>query len=387
MAISEQREFEVQVGGRAIVPRSIYDPIYRSFLDLRKKTIFDSPNATPLGYSSFPRCPAFRDVAGTLIGMTVDGEAIVLWSDGASHGDSDRVLLALVDPVTLAVQSSILREGSGALTPSILNGKLALGQNLLMARFLLQQPSGGGAVTGTVMPIQSYVVSGAGATSRPISPWSRPKLLASGEWVRMGYQTDTADSPAVLLTSLDNQKTWAFKSTVAYNAAKRFRESDVVEVSPGNLLAWVSELDPTDATRPIWWRESTDSGATWGALTLYSDISGVQPQLDLLVNGMVQGMVADRDGTSGLSRAGMPIDNTRNKTGIAHFISLDGSATDFRYRTMLAQFLGTDGGQAATVEYAPGEMFFMHYGVRRADELSRVVAGRFTLEKLHEGYV
>lgn len=392
ITISEQREFELQFSGRSLMPREIYNGTFRSLIDLRTKTVFDSPDATPLRYSAFPRCPAFRDVTGTLIGMTVDGLAIIMWSDGVAHGDSDRVMLALVNPVTLATEVSVLRVGGGALTPTILTGKLALGQNILMARFLIKQPVDGSAPVGSVLPIQSYVIDGPG-DSRPISPWSRPKKFSDGNWYRAGFQTNATDSPAVVLQSTDNQETWDYLSTIAYDGAtpRRFNEADIVETSTGNVLAWIGEVDPAGLTRPIWYNTSADLCATWGTATLYTAgtygiISGNQPQLDLLVDGKIQGMLADREGTSGLSNIGMPIDNTRNRTGIAHFLSLDGSATDFRYRTMMLPFRGSDGGQPAPVEFDDGEMFFASYGVRRNDELTRVVMSKFTLAKLFEGY-
>lgn len=388
--VSQQREFEVQVSGRALVPRSVYDPIYGWMLARRVKTVFGEIGGTEYRYSAFPRSPAFRDVNGDLYNMTTDGKVILLWTDGVSHGNSDRVLLALVDPVSLDIQVSVMRDGSGALDVSILTGKLELGQAIMMARFHIIQPLDGSPPVGTVQDLSSttYFIEGA---DRVISPWSRPKLLANGDWVRMGFQTDTDDSPSVMLRATDSTlQTWEYLSTVAYDASHRYIEGDFVETTAGTLLAWVGETaqDPDDDTRYLWYVTSADSGATWSAPTLYDTdiLTGNQPCLDLLTGGQVQGVVSDRSGTSGLNNNGMPIDNTRDKTGIAQFVSLDKSATDFRYRTMLAPFRGTDGGQCAIAEYEPGKVFFAYYGVRRLDELPKIVTGQYETEKLIQGY-
>lgn len=387
--VSQQREFELQVTGRSLIPRSVYDPVFSWMIQRRVKTILGTLSGTAYRYSAFPRSPAFRDVSGTLHNMTTDGKVILLWTDGTSHGNSDRVILALVDPATLEVEASVMRSGSGAIDVSLLTGKLALGQAIMMARFHIVQPGDGSAPVGTVQDLSAttYTIHG---SSRAISPWSRPKLLDNGDWVRMGYQTNTADSPSVMLKATDaTLSTWNYLSTVAYDAApKRFIEGDFVETSAGNLLAWVGEEVTNDDTRYLWYVTSTDSGATWSSPTLYDTdvLTGNQPCLDLLVSGEVQGMLTDRSGTSGIDNNGMPIDNTRDKTGVAHFLSLDTSATDFRYRTMLAPFRGTDGGQCTVVEYEAGKIFFAYYGVRKIDELPKIIIGQFETEKLLQGY-
>lgn len=275
-----------------LVPRSLTNAEFHEIMGLKTTTLFSGPDGDTLQYAAFPMTPAY------LIG----GKIIGVYSDGPAHGDSDRqIMFRIDDPANFSRgdirQVNFRVSGSAVFDTSLLDDLMADGDRHVIKRFLISKAAG--IITVTVLPL----VTNDGLT---FSPWSRPKQLSDGHWYRAGYQTNTSNSQTVLLKSTDNKATWSFVSFMASNEALRFTEADIVETSPGKLVALVRE-DTTDG-RPLYQTESDDLGLTWSTPVLQTEklLGGVQPNANTLADGTHLWMFGDRSGPSGSSNVGMP---------------------------------------------------------------------------------
>lgn len=296
----------------------------------------------------------------------INGKIIFVFSDGPSHGDSDRKVMAKInDPTSSYTVDDIevidfRAAGSSAFNTSLLDDEMEDGDIFLFGNFLCTQTAG--VISVVVLP----KITEAGDE---YAQWSRPVLMSDTNWYRTGYAADPGGalgSKCALFKSTDDRLTWTFVAVIATDPALRFTEAAIIEqTTPGELLAIVRE-DSTDG-RPLYPALSTDFGLTWVVGTVYDETAtnepnGAQPDILRMDDDSIILMTGDRFGSSGMNNAGQAVE-MRDSTGIRAWRSTDDGAT-WSHGRELAAFIGTDGGQPQMVRISTNRVWVGWYGVR-----------------------
>lgn len=340
VTIGVKRQYEFTCtdseGNPCIFQRDPSSNIFIDAFNYRTKLI---DNSQPERYLAFPYVIKY---GGSIVGI---------FSESDSHASGSRQWGIRSDDNGETWQKSIFFDGASFYT-TLFEDLIPNGSSIVLKVFTITNNSGVFSVT-TVPTVVELGVT--------YSLWSRPVPGGAGLY-RTGYGANGSDVQTALFESSDNGITWSFVSLMFSGAGKLYSEADIINTSGSNWLSICRE-DSSSTSNHLYKSTSADGGATWTAPVLLnpSDINGRQPNLVSTTDGSIILSTSDRrSGVSGNSPDGNINYASFDTTGITVYRSTDSGST-WGFRTRIAPFYSSDGGQPYTVEISPNRVLTVYY--------------------------
>ena len=330
-------------GTRKFVPRLLSSADYRGLRDY-----YQDVKRTGNNYIAFP------------FSQIINGYLVVLFSEGDSHGNSDRQIMSRKPIGDLAKDTAweevVFFENTGSVYDfSLLTDIMVDGESFVFKVWTVSKAAG--AVTQITQ--STFTVSGEAdpELNGDYVTWSVPRLFG-GLWYRTGYKVDGGTYWNAAVFESTDLKVWAFKGSVAKDsgAGLKFNETDIYQETVGTYVAVTRE--ETGTGNPVYTATSADL-ITWTAPVLSTTFFGRQPNTIKSTNGDILVSFGDRDGTSGRTGSGAFVDDN-NVTGISTYKSEDDGVTWLQVQ--IDAISSTDGGQPMALEVSTDVIGMFYYG-------------------------
>lgn len=342
--ITEKHLDITEDGVNMIAPRKFLNKHYQQLIGGNIEDV----DRDGIKYKAFP----FTQIIGVYL--------VLIYSDGDAHASSDRQIMAR-KPIASIASNTVpwetvvfFENSTGDFDFSLLSDIMNNGDLFTFKVWAVSQTSG--------------IISAATATNPVVSGnpdpeidgtyllWSKPRTFA-GSVYRTCYSVEASGWNTALFTSAD-QVTWTLKGVIAKGrgAALQFNETDIVETTSGNFLAFIRE--DAGAGRAVYTSTSADL-ITWTAPVLSTIFTGTQPNAIELTNGSLLVSFGDRVGSTGFDAGGVVL-NGDNLTGIITHVSTDNGAT-WSLGTNFDLSWSTDCGQPYMEEVSAGIVSMCYY--------------------------